>query len=497
MHRIVSVVVFTIVLGQALVAHAAISPLERNNLRYACEASGQISGAEVDGRWCQCMNDYYLDTMTTADWTKYSQDYYALQALQNVQSEANSYTRILQVGQGHCIKCKNRNYQGCLKGDEQIAQYNDILENLTAGQFQSVEKDMTYKLFYTDFIRTYSQQCSALIRDGVIDTFVYDDPVLGSGGSITRIEQKFLNSYDRYVEEVSMNFWAEFGRKTGEAMTTRNPLVLMDIGFDVVSRNTFMNQQFAGKCTTPEVRALHDNIERFDKGLSSVNPQTPSRSTASTTASKRAEIFAYTKASYNKAAAAYAKVNQNYEGLNCPRRQKEATTVIAPRSPSGDDLKDLEGAWSGSFYGEPVELAMWHIQRTPEMNPWVGGILYFSERKCTIFMNLQVYGQPARAVVEAGPRPHPTDCMSVTNAEPGKGGYGFNGDYALKDGKPTLLLTLIQYLLSSNASCSANAPSFTRANASPAFIDAIKGIQAARDPNMSKPTPQQLSKMIR
>lgn len=496
MRYIISLAVFVFIFGQSLIVHGQISTPERNNLRYACDASGQISGAEVDGNWCQCMNDYYLDKMTIADWTKYSRDYYALQALQNVPSEANSYTRHLQVGSGHCTSCKEKDYQGCLKSDERIALYADIIENLTTGQFQSVEKDMTYKLFYTDFVRTYSKQCSAHIRDGVIDAYIYDDPILGTGGSITRIEQKFLKSYDRYANDVNVNFMLEMGRKTQEALTAQNPFLFMDLGFDIVSRDTLLNGQFSGQCITPKVRALHTNLERFDKGLSPLTTLASTRAPASAAEKKRAEIYAYTKSSYDKAVAAYAPIRAKYDAMACPSRQDEATLMTTPRSPGGENMKDLEGAWSGNFYGEAAELAIWHVQHSPETDPIALGILYFTDRQCTMSLNIYVYGTPALAMVGAYPNyRHPIDCLATTEIDKDKGGFGFKGDFALKDGIPTFMLTEIKHRLKANASCTGNDPTFTRSRASSDFKKAIRDIQATPDPNMTKPTQEQINRM--
>lgn len=498
MRHIISLAVFVFFLGQSLVAHSQISASERNNLRYACEASGKISGAEVDGNWCQCMNDYYLDKMTAADWTKYSRDYYALEALQDVQSEANSYTRHLQVGSGHCISCKEKNYRGCLKSDERVAQYASIIENLTTGQFQLLEKDTTYKLFYTDFIRSYSKQCSAYIRDGVIKVHVYDDPVLGTGGSIMGVEQKFLQSYNRYAKYVNLNFVMELGRKTQEAITAQNPLLLMDLGFDIVSRDAILNAQISGKCTTPKIRALHTNLERFDKGLPPLTTLASTRAPASAAEKKRAEIYAYTKASYDKAVAAYAPIRAKYDVMSCPSRQDEATQMATPLSPGGENMKDLEGAWSGDFYGEPAELAIWHVQHTPETTPIALGILYFADRQCTMSFNIHVYGTPALAMVRANPNyRQPIDCMATAEIDKDKGGFGFRGDFALKDGAPTFMLTEIKHRLKANATCTGNDPTFSRSRASSDFKKAILDINAAPDPNMVKPTPAQISRMTR
>lgn len=498
MRRCSSLSILLVLIGQWLPAYAQVSPPERSNVRYACEATEEISGAEVDSRWCQCLNDYYLDKMTPADWMKYSRDYYALQKLEDVPSEANSYTRHLQVAKSHCIRCKDRNYQGCLKGDERAAQYADIIENLATGQFQSVRKDMVYKLFYTDFVRTYSRQCSSQIREGVVHTFVYDDPVMGTGGSSIAIESEFLGSYERYVKDVELNFLREMGEKIGAALSQQNPAILMDLGLDVVSRDALLGGRFAGKCETPEVRALHANLERFDKGLAPSTGLATSRPPKSAAEQKRAEIIAYTRASYDRAVAAYAPVREKYADLSCPRRQSEATRVTTPRSPGGDDLRDLEGVWSGSFYGEPVELAFWHVQPSPGSNPAAPGILYFADRQCTVSLGISVYGKPAYAVVSGrSNRRHPIDCIAVENTEGGKGGFGFSGDYALKDGRPTLMLTSIQSLLKSNVSCGVNDPAFTRATASASFKKVITDIQAVPDPNRVKPTQAQLEKLLR
>lgn len=481
-----------------LSAYAQILAPERNNLRYACEASGEISGSEVDERWCQCMNDYYLDKMTPADWLKYGKDYYALQKLLEVQSEAYSYTRELQVGRGHCIDCKKNGYRGCLKSGDRLVAYEDLIENLTTGQFRSIEKNMTYKVFYTDFIRSYSKQCSAYIRDGVVDTYIYDDPVIGTGGSTTRIESKFLKSYDRYVKDVKLNGMAEITRKSVEALEKQNPLLLLEIGFDVVSRDTFLNQKFSGQCTSPQVRALHANLERFDKGLTPLSTLATTRAPASEAEKKRAEIFAYTKASYDKAVAAYAPTREKYAPVSCPRRQEQATQVSVPRSPGGDNLKDLEGAWTGTFYGEPMELAFWHIQHMPDTNPIVLGYIYLPERQCSLTMDVAPYGTPAKAVVRARSNyRHPSDCQNVTPPETSREQYGFNGDFAFDDGTPVFMLTEIQSSLKEQASCSAPDPAFTRTKPSPAFRKVIEDIQSVKDPNTVMPTPQQVAKMMR
>lgn len=491
-------VAFLYLFGMTAQAQQHIAASERNNLKYACEASWQISNTEVDSRWCQCMNDYYLDHMTASDWLKYSRDYYALNKLEGIQTEANSYTRHLQVANSHCISCKEDNYKGCVKGEGQIDKYKDLAENISTGQFQSVRKDILYKAFFADFIKGYSDHCSPHIREGMVETHIYEDAVLGTGGYRREIESKFFNSYIQYSKDLANNFMLEIMGKAIEAATEQNPMLMMEIGFDVVSRDAFMSQHLAGKCQTPQVRALHTNLALFDRGLSpQIDPRVVKKELASTT-NKRNEIYAFTKKSYDKAAAAYASIRDTYEPKSCPRQQEAATYISTPRSPEGFNLKELEGSWKGSFFGEPAEMGLWHIQHTPESTPTAIGVLYLADRKCTLGIGFDVYGNPARALIATYHKHRqPLNCMDVTQAESGQGGFSVEGDFAIENGKPTFLPYQIDYLVKASADCNGPPPSFERAKASGAFKQAMRDIRAANDPNVVQPTPVQFEKIIR
>lgn len=474
-----------------------IAASERNNLKYACEASWQISDAEVDTRWCQCKNDYYLDHMTASDWLKYSRDYYALNKLEGMQTEANSYMRHLQLADSHCRTCKEDNYKGCMKGEAKIDKYKDLAENISTGQFQNVRKDIMYKAFFADFIKGYSDHCSTYIREGMVETHIYEDAVLGTGGYRREIESKFFNSYIKYSKDLANNFLLEIAGKAIEAATEQNPMLMMEIGFDVVSRDAFMSQHLADKCQTPQVRALHTNLALFDRGLNpQIDPRIVKKELASTT-SKRNEIYAYTKKSYDKAVEAYASVRDKYAPKSCPRQQEAATFISTPRSPEGYNLKGLEGSWRGKVFGETAEMGLWHIQHTPESNPTVIGVLYLAERKCTLGLGFGVYGNPARATISSYHKHRqPLNCMDVMQGDYDKGGFTVWGDFAVQNGKPTFLFSQIDYFLKDVADCGDSSSSFERTKASDAFKQAMQDIIAANDPNVFPPTPKQLNKII-
>ncbi|MFC7292988.1 hypothetical protein [Hirschia litorea] len=481
-----------------IAAHAQqIAVSERNNLKYACEATWEISGVEVDARWCQCKNDYYLDHMTVSDWLKYSRDYYALNKLEGIQSEANSYTRYLQLADSHCRTCKEDNYKGCIKGETQIDKYKDLAENISTGQFQNVRKDMMYKAFFADFIKGYSDHCSAYIREGMVETHIYEDPVLGTGGYRREIEMTFFNSYIQYSKDLANNFMLEIIGKAYKSVMEQNPMAMMEIGFDIATRDAFMSQHLAGKCQTPRVRALHTNLALFDRGLpAQIDPRVVKKELASTR-EKRNEIYAYTQKSYEKAVAEYAPIRDKYEPKSCPRQQDEATYISTPRSPDGYNLKDLEGSWRGTLFGEPAEMGLWHIQHTPESTPTAIGVLYLAERKCTLGLGFDVYGNPARATISTyHMHRQPLNCMDVMQGDYDKGGFTVWGDFAVQNGKPTFLFSQIDYFLKDVADCDGPSPSFERAKASDAFKQAMRDILAANDPNVFPPTQEQVEKII-
>ncbi len=383
----------------------AKSPRDES-IKMACMTEAKLSGAKADEQWCQCQNDYYAELLTDDDWRKYTTDYYALlrKNISNESTPANSYARHVKLGNSHCIRCKQKEYAGCLVNDGNTPNsgaYLQLYSSLRDGKFADTPKNLLFKRFYVDFLYGYSAFCGNRIKDYTLRTITstewkYQNHIWWEGDtniSQVRVAQEYYPSFIQYEDELSSNMAITYFRDLFEAKKAgRMPWeAAAKVLNSTVNSVVFMKGMLSERCDSADVAAVYKNIYRLNSGMTPfVNPLFEKQRVAREAAlsKKYAHIIEATRVSrensvkiaaeQRKADAAKMKVSMScnaeyYESA------KNATTIRSFVSTDGETYESIEGAWKGEINSATVEIIAWPGYRTGNVLP---GMAYIPEHDC-------------------------------------------------------------------------------------------------------------------
>lgn len=377
-----------------------------DSLKIACMTANKLSGREDDEQWCQCQNDYYAELLTDEDWENYTNDYYALLRRQTSEAStpANSYARHVKLGNSHCIRCKEKEYAGCLVNDGNTPNsgaYREIYSSLRDGKFENVSKNLLFKRFYVDFLYGYSAFCGVRLKDFTLRTITstewkYQNHIWWEGDtsiSQVRVATKYYPSFVEYEDELASDMAKTYFQDLFEAKKAgRMPWEAAEkVLNSTINAVSFMQNSLAERCEKEDVVAVYENIYRLNNGLESfVNPLFEKEREARKKAlnEKYAHIIEATKlsrenaikisAEQGKIEAAKTKVSMScnseyYESA------KNASTLKSFTSAEGETYESIEGAWKGELNGALVEVIAWPGYRTGNVLP---GMAYMPEYDC-------------------------------------------------------------------------------------------------------------------
>lgn len=376
-----------------------------DSLKTACLAKRDIVGNPISDTWCQCQNDYYANLLNDTDWEKYTFDYFALERAKDSQSStpANSYARNIQLGDSHCRTCKENDYKGCLRNDGHTPtpeSYSKMLNDLRDGVFGEIPKNILYKNFFVDYVNGYSAFCGDRISD-------YSDRTITSTewksvnhiwweGDTTifkvRVDNRLFADFERYEDQVSDDLKYGFGWDllTGMFQGDASATTIGKAIKRTVGPMAFMRTHLSGRCEAPDVAATYENLYRFNvRQAPVVNPKyTKARALRAEAARvRKANIIEATNLSYKKARVIYAEKKKRdalklKPSFSCPDVRKSAQMLATPikgrYNATGADFSTMNGAWSGEWNGQTVEIAVWASPRG-NGSP---GLAYFPKYDC-------------------------------------------------------------------------------------------------------------------
>ncbi|KCZ50342.1 hypothetical protein [Hyphomonas pacifica] len=387
-------------------AAAAEPPTEEaNDLLYACEASYALQGAKMDPRWCQCQSAYYRKLMTTADWRRYSRDFFALRDLQdsNAPTAENSYARGMQIGRDHCAACNQNGYQGCLANTvDPTQEQREIVNAIAHGAFGKVSRNIAYKQMFTRYIEAYSRQCRSQITSGKLIIREYSSRNGPTERVEVAVEHPFVESYKAYGRADSDAVTADAVRVLGDILTSDNPFdqtPTINMGQRLAGLDNDMNE-IVRECRSDFGKALHENLRRFDAGEAPVKMLAASASSAMSATSRRQMIQEAMAEAYERAkkrwAAADAKRASQEElraGLTCS--SEKWNLPDSSRARVANEYGSYVGGWRGTLLGGEAELLTWG---TMDMYGQLAGLIYFPDKACLMAAEFKNDSTPRDAV---------------------------------------------------------------------------------------------------
>ncbi len=422
-----------------------------NSIEVACLEAIELKSVEASKEWCKCQNAYYADLLTDEDWELYTRDYYALVYLQNSNKDtkANSYERFLELGGSTCGGCVRSNYKDreCVKYSSDSISANkqdDIITNIQDGQFDKVQKDKHYDAFFVNFIGGYSSFCGHKLNDyvertttvttwtGNAHSWYESDTQTGT----IRVDRSLWPAYKQRENSAEMQLASDmFGSVMDDLREQRIPTgMIEEVMRSTVSPIMFMQKRIAGKCDTPEVQRIYDNVFRFELGQSAIraaNADNKEQQEVSALQQHYQEIRKLTRESYQRylktldqeqakrAALPSGKLscmeNNDYTA-DLERAGKNATHI--PRLSGTGGLPGLQGTWKAKIGEQPLELVTWNVGREH-----VAAYGYLPNYQCVLQVyvnNDGGYQHKSHAHMELKAfqgRAHPNNCESLTIGE--------------------------------------------------------------------------------
>ncbi len=374
-----------------------------NDIRYACEASREISPIEASDNYCRVINDYLLQLLTPSDWQKYTQDYFKLAYDAKKVGDAYSYQRYLSMYGDHYRNCLKNNFKGCLKedpGNPTTYAYHIKTNLLTDGDFKALKRDTLFKRYFIDYVTGYSAYCGNLMTNYIEETVTSQewervDHVWYKGNTFvrkTRIHPSLIEYYKQYSKADENAVLANM------LVAVLKPYFTGEISFKEIGKLIgqevdsieFMREHFSQGCTSSNVKRTYANLINYTTG------KTPQRSAdfaalkqqeANAIAARKQQIKAWTKISYDRMVVQYQKEQAILTALpkpsfQCGKRQQNAyqNGIVMPDTQKINAMfPGVSGAWRGKINDTDVEIALYTNGRRQNA---VKGYAYFPEYDC-------------------------------------------------------------------------------------------------------------------
>lgn len=247
---------------------------DENAIFYECAGSNLSYKNSIPEKFCQCLNDQALSKMTDQDWGRYSKDYSEFKRLENEMDRSTPYKESLAFIRSDCMICQEKNFEGCLRGDQKntsMENMTDLVSNIEFGKFGLVTKDIAYKTLFTHTIRAYSHSCEAYVPYPRTRRTYFEDSV-SVGYRI--LEDSIIASFERYTSDVTSAMASNAAADMYESINNGElPLGGFSVALNAVQISKKLDQILGSNCQkNSRLSKVYTNIVRYELGSPAIVP---------------------------------------------------------------------------------------------------------------------------------------------------------------------------------------------------------------------------------